>query len=34
MQTRLTAQQAKDVLTHLQVLVEIGERVSHGKTTH
>ena len=32
--TGLTAQQAKDVLTHLQVLVEIGERVAHGKTTH
>src|SRR5690348_16442719 len=27
--TSLTAQQAKDVLTHLQVLVEIGERVAH-----
>lgn len=32
--TGLTAQQAKDVLAHLQVLVEIGERVAHGKTTH
>jgi hypothetical protein len=32
--TGLTAQQAKDILTHLQVLVEIGERVAHGKTTH
>jgi hypothetical protein len=32
--TGLTAQQARDVLTHLQVLVEIGERVAHGKTTH
>ena len=32
--TGLTAQQAKDVLTHLQVLVQIGERVAHGKTTH
>lgn len=32
--TGLTAQQAKDVLTHLQVLIEIGERVAHGKTTH
>jgi hypothetical protein len=32
--TGLTAQQAKDVLTHLQVLVEIGERVAHGKTMH
>ena len=32
--TGLTAQQAKDVLTHLQVLVEIVERVGHGKTTH
>jgi hypothetical protein len=32
--TSLTAQQAKDVLAHLQVLVEIGERVAHGKTTH
>ena len=32
--TCLTAQQAKDVLMHLQVLVEIGERVAHGKTTH
>lgn len=32
--TCLTAQQAKDVLAHLQVLVEIGERVAHGKTTH
>jgi hypothetical protein len=30
----LTAQQAKDVLAHLQVLVEIGERVAHGKMTH
>lgn len=30
----LTAQEAKDVLTHLHVLVEIGERVAHGKTTH
>jgi hypothetical protein len=27
----LTAQQAKDVLTHLQALVEIGERVAHGR---
>jgi hypothetical protein len=26
--------QAKDVLTHLQVLVEIGERMAHGKTMH
>ena len=32
--TGLTAQQAKDVLTHLQVLIEIGERVAHGKATH
>lgn len=32
--TGLTAQQAKDVLAHLQVLVEIGERVAHGKATH
>ncbi|WP_447986379.1 hypothetical protein [Nitrospira sp. Nam74] len=32
--TGLTAQQAKDVLVHLQVLIEIGERVAHGKTTH
>jgi hypothetical protein len=32
--TGLTAQQAKDVLAHLQVLIEIGERVAHGKTTH
>ena len=32
--TGLTAQQAKDILTHLQVLVEIGERVAHGKTMH
>jgi hypothetical protein len=29
--TGLTAQQAKDVLTHLQVLVEIGERVAQAK---
>jgi hypothetical protein len=32
--TGLTAQQAKDVLAHLQVLVEIGERVAHGKKDH
>jgi hypothetical protein len=32
--TGLTAQQAKDVLTHLQVLVEIGERVAQGKKDH
>jgi hypothetical protein len=32
--TGLTAQQAKDVLTHLQVLVEIGERVVQGKRSH
>ena len=32
--TGLTAQQAKDVLAHLQVLVEIGERVARGKTSH
>jgi hypothetical protein len=32
--TRLTAQEAKEVLTHLQVLVEIGERVAHGKKDH
>jgi hypothetical protein len=32
--TGLTAQQAKDVLTHLQVLVEIGERVAQGKRSH
>ena len=32
--TGLTAQQAKDVLAHLQVLVEIGERVAHGKRSH
>jgi hypothetical protein len=32
--TGLTAQQAKDVLIHLQVLIEIGERVAHGKTMH
>src|SRR5690242_20663710 len=32
--TGLTAQQAKDVLAHLQVLIEIGERVVHGNTTH
>ena len=32
--TGLTAQQAKDILMHLQVLVEIGERVAHGKTMH
>jgi hypothetical protein len=32
--TGLTAQQAKDILTHLQVLVEIGERVAHGKMTY
>lgn len=32
--TGLTAQQAKYVLAHLQVLVEIGERVAHAKTTH
>jgi len=30
----LTSQEAKDVLTHLQVLVEIGERVAHGKQDH
>jgi hypothetical protein len=29
--TDLTAQQGKDVLAHLQVLAEIGERVAHGK---
>ena len=32
--TGLTAQQAKDVLAHLQVLVEIGERVAHAKRNH
>jgi hypothetical protein len=32
--TGLTAQQAKDVLAHLQVLVEIGERVAHGHSSH
>jgi hypothetical protein len=32
--TGLTAQQAKDVFIHLQVLIEIGERVAHGKMTH
>ena len=32
--TGLTAQQAKDVLAHLQVLFEIGERVAHDNTTH
>jgi hypothetical protein len=32
--TGLTAQQAKGVLTHLQVLVEIGDRIPHGKSTH
>jgi hypothetical protein len=32
--TRLTAHEARDVLTHLQVLIEIGERVAHGKTDH
>jgi hypothetical protein len=32
--TGLTAQQAKDVLAHLQVLVEIGDGVAHGHTTH
>jgi hypothetical protein len=31
--TALTAQQALEVLEHLQVLVEIGERVAN-KTTH
>ena len=31
--TGLTAQQAREVLEHLQVLVEIGERVAN-KTTH
>jgi hypothetical protein len=30
----MTAQQAKDVLAHLQILVEIGERVAHGKKVH
>ena len=30
----MTSQQAKDVLAHLQVLVEIGERVAHGKKVH
>ena len=30
----LTAQQAKDVLAHLQVLVETGERVAHGQRSH
>jgi len=30
----LTSQEAKDVLTHLQVLIEIGERVAHGKQDH
>ncbi|MEP6601788.1 MAG: hypothetical protein ABJB49_08230, partial [Nitrospirota bacterium] len=29
--TDLTAQQAKDVLAHLHVLVEIGERVAQGQ---
>lgn len=32
--TGLTAQQAKDLLTHLQILVELGERAAHGGTTH
>ena len=32
--TGLTAQQAKDVLTHLQVLVEIGQRVGQGHRSH
>lgn len=32
--TGLTAQQAKDVLEHLQVLVEIGERIAHGARSH
>jgi hypothetical protein len=32
--TGLTAQQAKDLLVHLQVLIEIGKRIAHGKTTH
>jgi len=32
--TGLTAQEAKDTLTHLQVLIEIGERVAHGKKDH
>jgi hypothetical protein len=31
--TGLTAQQAREVLEHLQVLVEIGERVAN-RTTH
>src|SRR5689334_20591914 len=31
--TGLTAQQAREVLEHLQVLVEIGDRVAN-KTTH
>ena len=32
--TGLTAQEAKDTLTHLQVLIEIGERVAHGRKDH
>jgi len=32
--TRLTAQEAKEVLTHLQVLAQIGERVAHRKKDH
>ncbi len=32
--TGLTAQQAKDVLAHLQVLVEIGERVAQENRSH
>lgn len=32
--TGLTAQEAKDVLIHLQVLAEIGERVAYGKRDH
>ncbi|WP_447983833.1 hypothetical protein [Nitrospira sp. Nam74] len=32
--TGLTAQQAKDMLAHLQVLVEIGERVAQGQRSH
>jgi hypothetical protein len=30
----LEAQQANDILVHLQILIEICERVAHGKTTH
>jgi hypothetical protein len=32
--TGLTAQEAKDVLAHLQILVEIGQRIGQGQRSH